>query len=169
MPPPDAPVPSQDPGLAPKFTFDAFFVERVHFEHLERQSTEDSESRPERVPLDLRIGGSLLVDHENRRAQVTLDVVLLPDPKWQPYKIEVRVLGRFSQLSGTPEQFEQFCKVGAPPILFPYAREIAYSVTRDGGHGVVRVHPINVQSIIGEWEQEQHGEQSEKEQPGATQ
>jgi preprotein translocase subunit SecB len=79
---------------------------------------------------------------------VTLQVVLLPDLKWQPYHVEVVVAGVFRADRLAPALFDEFCRRAVPSILFPYVRQIVHTLTTDGAFGPVRLNPINIQHLL---------------------
>lgn len=137
----------------PLFTFEGLAVKRVLFDHVARVQPDAGEERPKRVPLQLHIEGTATITPDRNRAVITIAVVARPDPKWQPYLIEVTVAGRFERKAGTPDQFDQFCRQGVPPILFPYVRQAVHSVSRDAMFGPVLLDPMNVQALFAEWEE----------------
>lgn len=131
-----------------QFTFTGFAVRKAIFEEITRTPLEENEARPDRLLTNLQITTNIQISAEERRAQVTLDVRVFPDLKWQPYRIEVSVSGLFGGLNVTEEQFDHFCKVSVPPILFPYVREIVHRLTMDGAFGIIRLHPVNVSNLV---------------------
>jgi preprotein translocase subunit SecB len=132
----------------PRFQFDGLFVDRVVLETVPFAQREDGEEKPSQVLCDLGPSGQLIVNAELRRAELTLNMDVTPDPKWQPYKISVRVIGQFSQIVGDLKQFQQFLRISAPAILFPYVREIIDRLTADAKYGKIRLNPVNLQSLI---------------------
>ena len=131
-----------------RFMLNGFAVRKVVFEEVARVSTEEGEERPARIPTGIHINTAIQMNIESLRAVITLDVEVSPDPKWQPYRISVRLAGAFAAENVTAEQFDQFCRNSVPPILFPYVREIVHRVTIDGAHGLVKIDPINVSELI---------------------
>lgn len=147
MPPEDATsvVPSEQP---PQFRLERFAVRRALFEEVERIPPPEGERRPRRVTLNLQVNTSITMNPESMRAIVMLDVHVMPDLQWQPYRIEVKVSGGFVGENVTIQQFDQFCKIGVPPILFPYVREIVHRLTMDAVFGSVRIDPINIADLV---------------------
>lgn len=144
--------PEKEPErVEPRFAFDALFVDRVLFEHLPLQPAGEGETRPAKVNVAVHIGGRAVISQDVQRAEISLEALVTPDPRWQPYRIEVKVTGRFSRVAGTPEEFAQFCKLGVPPILFPYVRETVHRLTHDGRYGTVRLDPLNIQAMVADW------------------
>lgn len=144
---------AETPDAAPQFQFTGFAVNRALFEHVERVVPAAGESKPQQVNQKLTVGASI-TNFGERNAEIRLGLTVIPDPKWLPYKVEVEVLGRFALINGTPEVFSQFCRLTAPPILFPYIREVVHRLTMDGRYGPVRLDPINVQGLLNssEWQ-----------------
>ncbi len=145
-PPPDA-SDSVPAAPAPQFQFVAFAANKISFEHVQRVRPEQGEAKPAQVNYNLVVGAGIKM-LPNNQAKVSLGLTVTGDPKWLPYKIEVEVVGKFLAVNSTPEQLDQFCRLGAPPILFPYVRDIVHRVSMDGRFGVVRLNPINIQQLL---------------------
>jgi preprotein translocase subunit SecB len=155
-------TPSQPDSAAPQFEFAAFALNKVLFEHIPRVKPGKDETEPTAVNSNITIGAAIRLIGD-RRAEVSMGMTVVPDPKWKPYKIELEVLGRFQASNGTREQFLQFCQLAVPPILFPYMREIVHRLTADGKHGPLRLNPINVQSMLNQTEWQTVSDQATKE------
>lgn len=125
-----------------------FNFSRVIFELLQKQRPSEGETRPANVPLSISVTASIESNAELMSAVVTLDTTITADQKWQPYRIEVTVSGGFHGANVTPEQFDQFCRMGAPPILFPYVREMIHRITMDAPYGVILLQPINIAALL---------------------
>ncbi len=154
--PPDAPEKGgpADRDRVVQFDFLGFALSKLLFEHLLRVPPEAGETQPSNVNINIVLGAAIGVS-QDQHAQVSMGMTVTPDPKWQPYKIEIEVVGRFRTQNGTPEDLQRFCQRGVPPILFPYMREIIHRVTMDGQYGPVRLNPLNVQSMLNQtdWHQ----------------
>ncbi len=148
----------QQENVAGNFLFERYVVRRVLFGEVERQKRAEDETRPHPVGIAITIGGAMQMNPAALRAVVTLDVTIEPDPKWQPYRIEIAVAGAFLGQNVSYEQFDAFCRNGVPVILFPYVREIAYTVSRDGKYGPIRLDPINIGELASkaEWAEPQN-------------
>lgn len=143
---------SVGPTTGPSFGFDRLVVKKAFFEEAERAPRAPNEPRPSTIDANVNIGAAIKIGTVDDRTwgDVTLTVIVLPDPKWQPYKIEVQVSGRFRLLAGGLDDFDKFCKLVAPSILFPYARQIINMLTADAADGPVRVQPLNIIEILAE-------------------
>lgn len=148
---PPKPVSPNAPDATAQFGLDRLIIQRVLFEHLERAPGLPDEKQPAAIDMQLTIGGRVDINVEEGRGKVALNVVVRPDPKWQPYRIEVDVIGAFRLISGGPEIFDQFLRTATPPILFPYVREAIDRVTRDAAYGRVLLQPVNVQAMLANW------------------
>src|SRR5262245_42693263 len=111
-PPPDASA-SEPAAPIPQFQFVAFAANKISFEHVQRVRPEQDETKPAQANYDLVVGASIKT-LQNNQVEVSLGLTVKGDPKWLPYKIEVEVLGRFLAVNSTPEQLDQFCRLGAP-------------------------------------------------------
>ena len=136
-----------------QFQFTGFAVNRAVFEHVKRVQPEPGEAKPSELNHNLVVGASISAIGENK-AEIHLGMTVQPDPKWMPYKVEVEVIGHFSMVTGTADMFDKFCRLVAPPILFPYIREAIHRLTMDGRYGAVRLNPINMQALLNrtEWQ-----------------
>lgn len=133
----------------PSFSFDRYIVRKVVFEQIVRTPPEKDEKKPAIINTPMNV--SLAIGPPNaaaNKSQVTFAVVITPDPKWQPYRVEVVVSGVFGYANTDAETFEKFCKGSVPSILFPYIRQIVQSTSADGAYGPVRINPINIQSLV---------------------
>src|SRR5687768_945346 len=93
------------------------------------------------------------IDHDKLKAELTLGFKITADPKKQPYVVEVTIRGRFAIKTGTVEHLEQFAKSGAASVLFPFVRQMIYTVTRDAMWGPLLINPINLQAVL-RWQDE---------------
>lgn len=133
--------------VAPQFKFERYLVRRVSYEETERLPVEPGEKRPKNKVAKFDISASIRMNQEQLFAEVSLDVHVTPDAKWNPCKIHVVVTGHFRAINVPLEVFDQFCRAGVPPILFPYVREIVHKLTIDSVGGVVRLQPVNLSDM----------------------
>ena len=150
----------------PTFRFLRLVVHRQLFEQIARQTPAKGETRPRSLDSEIQIGARIGLDADANQAALRLDITILPNLKWQPYKIEVGVSGVFAGEGATTDQLVEFSKAVAPPILFPYVREMVHRMTMDGIGGPVKLDPINIQDMINRtpWTTEEASSESE----GAT-
>ena len=128
-------------------------VRKAYFEQVERAPRDDGETKPAVLNSEINLTLTSVLNREAPHGQVTLGVVVRPDQKWQPYRIEVVVSGVFAAQNATLELFEEFCQQAVPSILFPYVRQLVHTLTIDGAYGFVRLNPINVQQLMSKsWE-----------------
>lgn len=144
-PSPDGTANGPEPAT---FSFDRLIVRKAIFEQLPRDPIGTEEDRPTQLQGELKLTLGVEIDEAQPRGQVTLQVVLSPDLKWQPYRLEVVVAGVFRAERLAPTLFDQFCRRAVPSILFPYARQIIHTLTADAAFGAVRINPINVQHLL---------------------
>lgn len=79
-----------------------------------------------------------------------------PDPRHQPYRIEVVLSGIFVAGEGVTEaELTFFAQNAVPTILWPYVREAVYRITQDARYGPTRLDPINVSGVLAQpgWEE----------------
>lgn len=134
-------------------------VRKVLFQEHPKQPAEEGEKRPPRVGVNLEfqvgVQSGKATDHEHR-AVVTLVVKVHLDPKWQPYELEVVIAGAFAGIGLNEQQFDQFCRLSVPSILFPYVRQLVHNITTDANFGPVRIDPVNLVQLAAqsEWSTE---------------
>ena len=136
----------------PTFNFTAFWIHQARLETA-KQVAPGAEAIPPGTNLDInttiQIRLEVAPDLPNRRAQVGLTFVVTPDPRRQPYQIEVHGYGQFAaNQEVTAEQLDEFCRTAAPTIMTPYLRQMVHSLTTDGMYGVVRLNPLNVAGML---------------------
>ena len=141
---------SPDDSNGPKqFHFVNINVTRTLFELLDNTAATGVIGPPgQSIVVGLEIGASVQLASDARSAFVRLDTRVLPDTKFQPYKIEVTLGAIFTSQDATAEQVIEFCRVAGPTILFPYVREIVHRLTMDAPHGPVRLDPVNVSQML---------------------
>src|SRR5262245_39906590 len=142
------------PEREPQFQFAAFWVDSVNFATLPLGERDPGEIKPESQIFQYFFKLGAGINRELLRSQITMEVRLVGDPKWQPYDITVTLTGRFATVEGTAtaDELDSFTRVNAPIILFPYVREIVHRLTADAQYGIARLHPINLPSILPNWE-----------------
>ena len=136
------------PATIPRFHFEGLGVSKALFEILPTEPAEDGEQRPDRISVELQIGAAIHMNQDAKRAVVTLDIHVMPDRKWQPYRVQITIAGAFTAENATVEQLDQFCRLGVPPILFPYIREKVHHMTLDAPKGPVRLDPVNIAGML---------------------
>src|SRR5262245_26101471 len=93
----------------PGFIFRGFWVRHERFEEI--QGAEVDLKRPERVNTVVFVSANVVVNPADLDSLVNLDFKFTPDPKFQPYTLEVGITGRFGGINITAEQLQEFCKV----------------------------------------------------------
>jgi preprotein translocase subunit SecB len=138
----------EEPTAPPRYYLERFQISRSVFETILREPIADGETRPPLVNVGVQMNANILSSTESMRAVVTLEAFIVPDRKWQPYRLEVTITGGFRGENMTAEQFDLFCKLSAPPILFPYIRETVHRQTMDAPFGPVKMDPLNVSQLL---------------------
>lgn len=131
-----------------RFAFQRLIVRRALFELVERAPIAEGEARPATIDASLQIAANIQINPETLQSVLTLDVKVLPDLKWQPYRLELLISGIFVGEMGTVEVLAEFTRLSAPAILFPYVREAVHRMTMDAPYGQVRLNPINIQEML---------------------
>lgn len=104
--------------------------------------------RPPHINVNVGVGASIKLFADLNGAFVELDTKFTPDQQWQPYRVEVKMGAVFQIQGGKTEDLVNFCKVGAPSIMFPYIREIAHRLTGDAPAGPMRIDPMNISGLL---------------------
>lgn len=113
-------------------------------------ASDPGETRPMIVNLGVEIAASVELRASGKAAFVRLDTEITPDPKWQPYQLEVSIAAAFASPNASEKDMLTFCQVAAPSILFPYIREMVNRLTMDAPFGSVRLNPMNVAALLNE-------------------
>ena len=146
------------------FSFVSVGVVRFLFEEVQPEAPEEGKQPVDYAndsKLDLNAEIRLLVSNQ---AELELTFRLAPSPRWRPYKIDLKIVGRFSSIGATNEQLVQFCQTNAPAIIFPYARQAINEITSNARFGPVRLPLMNLQSFLvgGDWRKEPTGSTTTK-------
>lgn len=136
------------------FRFINLMVHHASFQEVSEIAPEQGEQRPLKPPITIQVKAQAQISTE-LQAIVSLDVTVLPEPKWLPYVCRVVLSGVFAGDGVTDEQFRRFCHHNVPVILFPYVRETIHRLTMDARCGSLKVDPINIQAMLGtvDWEE----------------
>jgi preprotein translocase subunit SecB len=101
------------------------------------------------VALEMNVSIGRAVQGDNMVAEVTLGVVMTPDPGRQPYRVSIVMAGLFvAPEDANDEAFDEFCKRAAPVIIWPYVRALASTITTDGRYGPLRLDPVNLTAFL---------------------
>ena len=136
-----------DPAAHPtQYSFQAVATRRILFQEVEVPPGGLAVlTEGEKINTNMEMELSVSPIEEGKRAHVQLSLKVDPDPKYQPYHIEVSIAGVFAtQVPIGEAEFLRFCQVNAPVILWPYARELVNRVTADAIRGPVRLDPVNL-------------------------
>ncbi len=133
------------------FAFKRLVVRRALYEYLTRAPHAEEESRPTAIEIGLQVGSTVRLNPSVRQGAITIDIKVLPDQRWQPYRVEVHLTAVFAAVNeGAMEQMDEFCRMGGPNIVFPYIREIVHRLTMDAPDGPIRLDPINFSAMVNE-------------------
>jgi preprotein translocase subunit SecB len=137
--------------LQVQFEFVSLFVTKAIFEFLAGEGPQTSE-RPPIVSIGFEVGAEAQIANDGAGAFVKLETKIIPDQKWQPYRLEVSLGAAFRSQGSTVDELLTFCRVAAPSILFPYVREIVHRLTMDAPNGAVRLNPMNISQLLNQTE-----------------
>lgn len=142
------------------FDFVKFIVRKAVFEQVPRIEPSKDDKRPPQFSGSLTFNVSRRIQPDPPRGMVTLGLVIQPDFKWQPYKLEVTVAALFSSKTASVELFDLFCKTNVPVILFPYVRQIVHTLTADAEYGPVRLSPVNLSAVLANMQEERFDDET---------
>lgn len=147
--------PETTAGVDPAFSFHGIRLRKASFSEVPGAEV-SQEPKPSSIEANIQMSAHMRTTQEPPfRAEVTLTLSIAPDPKWQPYVVEVVITGMVAAQTEMPfSAFDEFCRRGVPTILFPYARHIIHSLTVDGVGGAVHLQPLNIaKSLEAGWRQ----------------
>lgn len=133
----------------PSFDLVNLFFTKALFEFL-GTNTPAAGPRPRVVSIALEVGASLQVQNDGSASFIQLQFKITPDQQWQPYRIEVTIGAFFRSDQSSQQEMSTFARVAAPPILFPYVRELVHKLTADAPNGPVRINPLNISQMLNE-------------------
>src|SRR6187455_3460553 len=127
---------------------------RIFSKHLVFEEVETSTPPQPRAPgttpdVETQVKIAVTLDSEKVMTAVTFHVTVVPDVAYQPYRVEVELVGLFKGTgSTTADALNEFARHSVPTIMFPYVREAVSRLTADGRFGSVRLRPTNIQAQL---------------------
>lgn len=102
------------------------------------------------LDLNIAVAGTINI-FENSKAELLLEVAILPDPALKPIDVKVRmsVLFSYDPATGGPADIQTWINRVGVIVLFPYIREVISNVTARGVYGQVLLDPIAVDALMG--------------------
>lgn len=168
--------PEPESKTPPTFTLLNIFITKAAYEFLGGDDFKIGLKPPKlNVSLEMIAGVKLLAvqtaDGAGHGAVVELNTTLKPDMEWQPYSLEIKIMGMFQTLNGSVDELMVFCQKAAPSILFPYIRETAHRLTMDAPGGAIRLDPMNISTLLNQnpWSVSEITPSSSELQPSSSQ
>ncbi|MCX7337982.1 MAG: protein-export chaperone SecB [Alphaproteobacteria bacterium] len=128
-------------GTVP-FQIMAQYVKDLSFENPTplNRPTEETDEQPQ-ITVDIQVGVNPI---QNKLFEVTLDLTIdAKNEDDQMFLLELSYAGVVA-LEGIPEEMEDpILMVHTPTLLFPFVRNIASDVIRDGGFPPFMLAPVN--------------------------
>lgn len=148
--PQDAVAPPASPSAGaraarPRLTLLSQYLKDLSFENLQPPATFERGHRPKGdVALDVNF-----VKLEDGTYEVSLRMRIGATIDAQPaYVVEADYCGRFAAPEGSDERnTRRLLMVRAPAMLFPFARAVVFSATREGGFPPLNVNPVDFSTI----------------------
>jgi preprotein translocase subunit SecB len=98
------------------------------------------------LQIDSRISRSLNAD----KTKLIVKFQMLVEDKEQTIKALCGMVGIFSQIKEGSVNLEEYSKIHAPSLLFPYIRENISNVTMKAGMSPIVLPPMNLVKLISE-------------------
>ncbi len=128
----------------PRLTLHSQYLKDFSFENLQPPADGDRPGRPKgEVSVDLHLepmeGGTYEVS-----LRLKVDAKLNDKPA---YLVEADYCGRFEVATGPDVDTRKILMVRAPAMLFPFARAVVYSATREGGFPALNINPVDFNAL----------------------
>ncbi len=134
--------PAAKEEAAPRANIVAQYVKDISFENPNApDSFKDLQGKSPRINIDVNVAGRKTGENSHEvelRISANADL----DDK-SVFVVELVYAGLFAVENVPEEALEPFMLVHAPVMLFPFARQIIASATRDGGYPPLLLEPID--------------------------
>jgi preprotein translocase subunit SecB len=100
------------------------------------QKTPDTK---ENVEIKIQVGRGIEESTKNLISEVTIEAIQ-PDKLWQA---KIKMVGIFEQTGLSEEEQQNFLKINAPAIVFPFVREHLALLTMKSGITPLMISPVN--------------------------
>jgi preprotein translocase subunit SecB len=127
---------------SPGIKFSAVYITDYHFKSLDRHK-----GRPGEFVLNLTYQTALSEDNNQLICKLTVEIAPPPGEKLL-FELSVTIQGIFEQEESATLKLEEFAKLQAPAILFPFVRETIHSMTSRTPYGPILLKPINVAAAL---------------------
>lgn len=126
--------------------FDKIIFEKINVEI-------NPEFKPEDIgkglDVDISLNANGKIDKSNKILIFKLETALFKNTKNKPFNIFIKAIGFFSVKDEADiPRLEEFSKINAPALIFPFVREIIADLTLKTGYQPLLLPPINIVALI---------------------
>lgn len=127
--------------------FDKIIFEKINVEI-------NPEFKPEDIgkglDVDISLNADGKIDKSNKTLIFKLETTLFENTENRPFNIFIKSIGFFSVKDEADIPIlEEFSKINAPALMFPFVRETIADLTLKTGYPPLLLPPINIIALIG--------------------
>lgn len=127
----------------PEINFEKVILEGVNLE-----LTPDYHFPEEGLEVEMSVNINSEFNKSEKKLKLTLEVSLFKETPNPPFRLLVSASGYFK--GKDTNTLEEFSKVQAPALIFPFIREIIANLTMRTGYPPVLIPPTNILALVGE-------------------
>jgi preprotein translocase subunit SecB len=135
-----------DPGSAPTLNVLAQYVKDLSFENPNAPQSLSGGAGNPAIQININVNARALSD-----AEYEVELILecsAKDGETVVFNIELTYCGIFRVLNVPPESLQPIILIECPRVLFPFARQIIASASRDGGFPPLMIDPIDFAALF---------------------
>lgn len=121
--------------------------EKVVLEKLNLEITPDYSFPKEGIKVDVSVKASIKLDKIQKRLRLSLEVSLFKKAENSPLRLSVLASGYFK--AKDVKTLEEFSKIQASALVFPFIREIIANITMRTGYPPFLIPPTNIIDLVG--------------------
>ena len=127
-------------------SFDKIIFEKINVEiNPEFRSKDISEG----LNVDISLNAFGKIDKLKKLLIFTLETAIFKNTENRPFNIFIKAIGFFSvKDEGDIQILEEFSKINAPALMFPFVRETIADLTLKSGYPPLLLPPINIVALI---------------------
>ncbi len=127
-------------------SFDKIIFEKINFEANPEFKHENINNG---LDVDISLNAVAKIDESLNLLVLELETSVFKNTKNRPFYIFIKAIGFFSVKNKDDVSiFEEFSKVNAPAIIFPFVRETIADLTLKAGFSPLLLPPINIRALV---------------------
>ncbi|MHB1679963.1 MAG: protein-export chaperone SecB [bacterium] len=128
-------------------SFDKIIFEKINVEINPEFKLEDVGKG---LDVDISLNANVNIDKSRKLLVLELETTIFKNTENRPFNIFIKAIGFFSVKDEADVPIlEEFSKINAPDLMFPFVRETIADLTLKTGYPPLLLPPINIVALIG--------------------